>query len=149
MNFTHARSRTDSVRTPPHILSWMRETFGEYFDPCPYIEDWSADKHTNGLKIDWKDLNYVNPPFSKGFLFLKKAYKEVAKGKTIVFLCKTEMTGRKCFKGMCDIIFFKTPVSFPGYGGTPPRFVCCLLVFHKSACNKFFFYETLVGTEFN
>jgi len=149
-HFTFAKSRTDSVRTPTYILDWMSKTYGpSYFDPCPLVENWSADKHTDGLAIDWKKINFVNPPFSKGSMFLKKVYKEAAQGRTIVFLCKTELTGRKCFRGMCDIIFFKTPVSFPGYGNKSPRFVCCLLLFHKNAQDKYFFFESLTGSEFN
>ena len=144
----YRKSKTDSVRSPKYIFDWVKATWGMYFDPCPFIENWSAEKHIDALKIDWESVNYVNPPFSRACRFIKKAYEQHAKGKTIIFLCKTELTGRKSFKGNCDIVFFKQPVCFPAYGGKAPPFVCCLLIFHPKSQNKFYFFEELLGDEF-
>lgn len=143
------KSKTDSVASPQFIMDWTRATFGTFFDPCPLIENWDPDKHTNGLAIEWGAVNYVNPPFSKACRFVKKAYEEYAKNKVIVLLCKTELTGRKTFKGLCDIVFFRKPVCFPKYKGKAPPFVCCLLVFHPRSANNFYFFEELSGKEFN
>jgi hypothetical protein len=142
------KSKTDSVRSPKYILDWVKKNWGMYFDPCPYVENWSSEKHTDGLKIEWGKVNYVNPPFSKSCSFLKKTYIEHTKGKIVVFLCKTSITGRKSFKGNCDIIFFRNAVCFPGYEGRPPPFVCCLLIFHPKSNNSFYIFEALVGNEF-
>lgn len=143
------RSRTDSVRTPQYICDWVEDTFGKYYDPCPLIPNWSPTQHKNGLTTEWEDINFVNPPFSKGYLFLKKAYTQATDGKIVIFLCKISLLGRKCFQGMCDIVLFKKQIAFPGYGGRVPRFVCCLLIFHKNNQDKYYFFEKLAGLEFN
>lgn len=145
----YRKSKTDSVRSPDYIFEFVEKTFGLYFDPCPLVENWDPEKNQDGLEIEWGDVNFVNPPFSRGCRFLKKAYEQHEKGKTVIFLCKTEVTGRKSFAGNCDIVFFKKPVCFPGYAGRAPPFVCCMLIFHSKSQNKFFFFEDLEGGEFN
>ena len=69
-------SATDSVQTPSFILDYIKDNYGEAFDPCPYIENFDLKTHQNGLMIPWKDLNYVNPPFSSAYRWVMKAYKE-------------------------------------------------------------------------
>jgi hypothetical protein len=143
-----AKSKSDSVRTPDYILEWVTNTFGEWFDPTPFQLHFDPEKHQDGLVIPWKTTNYCNPPFSIAYKFLRKCYKEYKVGNITVFLCKTDLLGRKCFRGMCDIVFFHNKVRFPGYGDKPPRFSCCMLVFHAGADNKFLFFEELGGDEF-
>ena len=48
----------------------MNKIFKFDFDPCPlnYIKD--------GLKIKWKEMNFVNPPFSMIPKFLTKSIEE-------------------------------------------------------------------------
>ena len=145
--FYGVKSKSDSVRTPTYILDWVTKTFGEWFDPTPFEPHFDPSKHPNGLTIPWKTTNYCNPPFSIAFRFLRKCYEE--SGKTIVFMCKLDLLGRKCFRGGCDIILFNNKVCFPGYENKPPRFMICLLVFHAKASNKFHFFEELNGREFS
>lgn len=40
----------------------------------------------DGLKIEWGESNFVNPPYSQLKLWCKKAYEEHKKGKTVVML---------------------------------------------------------------
>ena len=142
------KSNSDSVRTPENILNWVTETFGPYFDPTPYNPSYDPAKDTDGLVIPWQDVTYCNPPFSISYQFLKKCYKESKPGRVIVFLCKTDVLGIKTFTGGCDIVLFNKKVCFPGYSNKPPRFNCCLLVFHEHSDNKYYFFESLTGNEF-
>jgi hypothetical protein len=47
--------------TPPEVYLALDEEFHFTFDPCPYPRPAGFD----GLTIDWGEVNYVNPPFSK------------------------------------------------------------------------------------
>jgi site-specific DNA-methyltransferase (adenine-specific) len=75
----------DDWATPDYILKPLIHEFGNMFDPCPLhhnTDDW------DGLKIDWHDINFVNPPYSLKLktAFVKKAINEQAKGNTTVML---------------------------------------------------------------
>lgn len=75
----------DDWATPDYILEPLTKEFGSMFDPCPLhhdINDW------DGLKIDWGNVNFVNPPYSRKLkdAFVKKAIEEQRKGKTSVML---------------------------------------------------------------
>tara|TARA_R110000824_G_C14961516_1_gene652063 strand:+ start:306 stop:725 length:420 start_codon:yes stop_codon:yes gene_type:complete len=50
---------TDSYRTD----TWILQMFDEWFDPCPFNEDWN-ESHGSGLEIMWKPFTFVNPPYS-------------------------------------------------------------------------------------
>jgi len=70
------KSKSDNWGTPEHI----KNKFTDYFDPCPY--KYSVD----GLTIEWKDKNFVNPPYSNLKEWCKKVYDEALLGKKIVLL---------------------------------------------------------------
>ena len=144
-----AKTATDSIRTPSHILEWVRDTFGDYFDPCPFNPVFNKDKHTDGRTIDWGPVTYVNPPFSIGYQFLKKTYVETRNGnsKVVVFLGKLDLLGRKVFQGGCDIVLFHNRMIFPPFD-KPPRFLVVMLVFHAKSSNRIYFFEDLKGDEF-
>lgn len=46
----------DNYRTP----SWILDMFFGWYDPCPL----ATMPTTDGLKVDWEDNTYVNPPYS-------------------------------------------------------------------------------------
>ena len=79
--------------TPPDIYNELDEEFNFDFDPCPY----PRPKDYNSLAIDWKSINYVNPPFCKAddtvfggtTAFVRKAIEEHNKGKTSVLILPT------------------------------------------------------------
>lgn len=58
--------------------------FSFEFDPCPYCHDMSW----NGLDVEWKNRNYINPPYSRKLkeAFVKKAIEESKAGKLCVML---------------------------------------------------------------
>ena len=75
----------DDWATPPYFYEELNSRFNFNFDPCPYqhnLEDW------NGLEIEWKERNFVNPPYSKTLkeAFVNKALEESKKGKLCVML---------------------------------------------------------------
>lgn len=75
-----------------------------YFDPCPLNSDF------DGLKIDWKEKNFVNPPYSKIKEFVDKAIIENQKDKKVILLIPAR-TDTKYFRKLVDYgceIFFVT-----------------------------------------
>jgi hypothetical protein len=51
----------DDWATPPDFLEKIRKKYGDFFDPCPWQHDISK---WNGLKVEWQELNYVNPSYN-------------------------------------------------------------------------------------
>ena len=77
--------------TPPELYETLDKEFNFDFDPCPFP---LPDKF-DGLTCDWKNSNYVNPPFGsiihqgrkKGpTAWVRKSIEENKKGKQVVFL---------------------------------------------------------------
>jgi len=86
--------------TPPEEYRKLDEEFHFNFDPCPLNHDVTL---WDGLKIEWKERNFINPPYSDlkatGRLkssFVKKAIEESKKGKLCVMLLPVS-TGTKLF----------------------------------------------------
>lgn len=77
---------------PPDIYNPLNEEFKFDFDPCPYVEN--ASDVVDGTEIEWRNANWVNPPFrakdainEKGpTAFTRKAIEEQKKGKTSVLI---------------------------------------------------------------
>lgn len=83
----------DDWATPPYFYDELNKEFDFNFDPCPFrhdIEKW------NGLKIDWKERNFINPPYSRKLkdAFVKKAIEESKKGKLCVMLLPVSTSTR-------------------------------------------------------
>lgn len=78
--------------TPVDIMDDLQKEFEFDYDPCPY----PLPDGFNGLKTEWGQSNYVNPPFGayvdeKGKKFgptawVKKSIHEYRKGKKVVFV---------------------------------------------------------------
>ena len=105
----------DNWQTPKYILDQIREEFGEFFDPCP------VNAEFNGLEIDWKDVNYINPPYSLKMktAFVKKAIEESKKGKVCIMLIPVS-TSTKLFHDDIlpnaeEIRFVKGRINFNGF----------------------------------
>jgi hypothetical protein len=56
------------------------KSWNEIYDPCP------VNPKQDGLDIDWKSFNYVNPPFADIRQWLRKMKSEKSKGKTSLML---------------------------------------------------------------
>jgi len=76
--FTSARK---NWKTPKMFYKALDAEFSFDFDPCP------VNHVFNGLKIEWGERNYVNPPYGREIgKWIKKGFEEAQKGKTVVFL---------------------------------------------------------------
>ena len=72
--------RDQFARTPKALYDQLNEEFLFDFDPCP------VNPTFDGLLIDWKVRNYVNPPYDSIAKWLDKALTESKSGRTSVFL---------------------------------------------------------------
>ena len=72
----------DNYATDKRIMDMFRD----WFDPCPL----NPNPEIDGLKIDWKDRTYINPPYSKPLMWVEKAIEENRKGKLIVMLLRMD-----------------------------------------------------------
>jgi len=112
-------SKNDDWETPEYIFNMIYEKYGftNMFDPCPLKHD---KNKWDGLKIDWKPLNYVNPPYNNKdkVAFIKKAYQEQLKGNTSLMLIPAS-TDIAIFHEVilpnAEITFLKGRVKFKGY----------------------------------
>lgn len=67
---------------PPEIYNPLNKEFKFDFDPCPYPR-----LNFDGLKVDWRKSNWVNPPFWAGITaWVRKAIEEQKKEKTSILI---------------------------------------------------------------
>lgn len=112
----------DDWATDPNYLKTVTSRIGEYFDPCPWHHDlilW------DGLKIDWKEVNFINPPYSEPnkTFFVNKAIEESKKGK-LCFMLLPVSTSTKLYHNIIkpnmkkqDFVFKRIPfIGINEYG---------------------------------
>jgi len=125
----------DCWQTPQYIKDYIYNRFGKdgyMFDPCP------TNPKENGLLIDWKSHNYVNPPYSRGIQiqWVKKAIKEAKKGKEVFVLIpsdtSTKIWNEYVMKYAYIIYFVKGRIKFVGAPGMP-KFGNALVHFNNSS----------------
>ena len=134
MNKVLFSKEIDNWKTPKEIYDYyMRNGF---FDPCPYMSEF------DGLEIEWKDKNFVNPPYSKIKQFVDKAIEEQTKNpnsQTILLI--PARTDTKYFKKLVDygvyIVFITGRLKFNEKGSAP--FPSCILALtgngeHNTIC---------------
>ena len=65
----------DNYATPPSFFAKINKDYKFDFDPCPYCE---GEIEVDGLKIEWGQSNFVNPPYSQKLkeAFIKKGLKK-------------------------------------------------------------------------
>ena len=93
--------------TPKNIYqSFMDRGF---FDPCPINPEF------DGLKIEWSDKNFVNPPYNAIDEWIDKALIERERGRTSIFLipARTDTKWfRKLFEANCYFSFIQGRLKF-------------------------------------
>jgi len=105
---------SDHWETPEWLYRELDDEFHFDFDPCPLHSTF------DGLVIEWKDVNFVNPPYNRFDKpkFVKKAFEEWKKGKTSVLLLPA-YTGDTTFHDYilpyAEIRFLRGRVAFKGY----------------------------------
>ena len=69
--------------TPKWLYDELNKEFHFDFDPCPLNDNPVFD----GLSIEWKQRNYINPPYGRQIgNWIRKAYQESISGKLCVML---------------------------------------------------------------
>jgi hypothetical protein len=137
--------------TPPNIFDELNDEFEFDFDPCPFPKPEDFD----GLRSEWGESNYVNPPFGsytdvidhkkKGpTAWAKKSIKEFKKGKRVIFVYPIDKwvlqlleAGAKV-RNLKDIKWLSTEDLTEGTG--TGRHVACFILdpdnFKRSTHNK-------------
>jgi len=125
MNHVLFSSQKQDWETPDHIYNKLNEEFNFDFDPCP------VNPEFDGLSIEWGKCNFVNPPYNKLKEWIKKAFQEYNKGKTVVLLIPAR-TDTKAFHdylyNRAEIRFIKGIIKFKGavYNAPFPSMICIL-----------------------
>ena len=105
--------QSDLWETP----DWLMVHFKNHFDPCP------PNPTFDGLKVDWKDPTYCNPPYSNPEPWVKKAIEERRKGVNVVMLLRVDPSTRWYRLLMEEkniyITFFNRRIKFKGARGSP------------------------------
>ena len=103
--------------TPKDFYNKLNKEFNFDFDPCP------TNPSFDGLKIEWKERNFVNPPYNSQKDWILKAIEESKKGKLSVLLIPAR-TDTKVFHeyiyGKYEIRFIKGRLKFGGGKGSAP-----------------------------
>lgn len=100
-------SKKQDWKTPNNIYKFYIE--GGYLDPCP------ENPKFDGLKINWFDKNFVNPPYKEIDKWIDKALREREKGKEILFLipARTDTKWfRKLYEANCQIRLIQGRLHF-------------------------------------
>jgi len=133
MNKVLFSSQSDNWRTPEKIYQELNKEFSFDFDPCP------PNPTFNGLEVEWKEKNFINPPYSEVAKWIKKGYEESLKGKLCVFLVASR-TDTKWFHEYVlpyakEIKFIKGRLKFSGHNNSAP-FPSVIIIFNQSKRNK-------------
>lgn len=119
-------SGSDAWKTPNEVIRYLDEEFhftrkkdGTIYDPTPCPRPDGYD----GLVDDWAMVTFFNPPYSAPTPWVKKAYEESLKGKTVVGLLRGD-TSTKWFHDWClgkaeEIRFVKGRINFNNVGPAP------------------------------
>jgi hypothetical protein len=103
----------DDWKTPTFLYDELNKEFNFNFDPCP------INPTFDGLTIEWKERNFINPPYSRKSKesFIKKAYEESKKGKLCVMLLPVSTSTiifHEYIYNKAEIRFLKGRVHFIG-----------------------------------
>ena len=94
------KSKSDDYITPQTVYNTIEKVFDynpvTLFDPCPLFPE------EDGLKINWKDFNFVNPPYSLLKEFVQKAIDESWK-KHITIMLLPSKTDQEWFSKLIHL----------------------------------------------
>jgi len=128
LGFSLRDKKLDNNSTPRDLYNDLNEEFQFNFDPCPL----HGEEIQDGLKVDWKSSNFVNPPFSEISKWLNKGVEEMKKGNKSVFLItartSTKYWEKYVYPFACEIRFILGRVPFGDHKEGFP-FPICLVIF--------------------
>ncbi len=120
----------DNWKTP----DWIMNIFAHWFDPCPLNKNPDID----GLRIEWLDQTYVNPPYSNPLPWVEKAIEENKKGKTIAMLLKADTSTKyfyKLLEAKAQILWINRRLRFSN-SETDAPFGCMLVILNGSLIER-------------
>ena len=112
------QNHSDDWKTPEKVYNPLNDEFKFDFDPCPYQHDLTK---WDGLKIEWGQSNFVNPPYSRKLkeAFILKAIEESKKGKLCVMLIPVSTSSAifhdHILPNKKEIRFIRGRVKFAGF----------------------------------
>lgn len=109
--------RNDDIETPEWLYKVLDEKYHFDFDPCPI--NYNPNQDQSGLKSEWGQRNFINPPFSQIKDWLVKGVEEAGKGKLCVFLITLRGNTNYWFDWVwplaSEIQFIQGKITFKGY----------------------------------
>jgi phage N-6-adenine-methyltransferase len=114
--------------TPQKLFDDLDREFHFTMDACATAElakcERFFDKQEDALSKDWDAATFCNPPYGPALnKWVRKAYLESTKGKTIVMLLPvrtdTQWFQLYCLSSRAEIRFLKGRLSFSGKGRAP------------------------------
>lgn len=127
--FSH---KSDEWSTPQHIFDKLNQKYNFTLDPASDGANNKCAKHftmkENGLTQNWHgETVFINPPYSKTYDWVKKAYHEVLTGDTTVVMLLPARTDTKWFHEFCmdpvlveSISFIKGRLKFGNQKNSAP-----------------------------
>lgn len=101
----------DDYSTPSFIYNQIKEL--GMFDPCPFL---GKENEIDGLNIEWKPLNFVNPPYSNIAKWIDKTIFEHKEHKNMTLLLPFSRTETRWFRKLwvygCDFWFITGRLTF-------------------------------------
>jgi site-specific DNA-methyltransferase (adenine-specific) len=92
---------SDSWETPGWLFNRLNNEFHFVMDAAATKENAKCECYSDdGLNVEWGDPSFCNPPYSQIGAFMKKAYEEACRGKTIVCLIPAR-TDTRYFHDYC------------------------------------------------
>lgn len=131
---------SDLWQTPKFIYNYyMKKNF---FDPCP------TNPKFNGLKINWKSFNFVNPPYSEISKWIDKALEQKKRHCNSVFLIPARTDTRwfrKLIENNVVIAFIQGKLHFNEKGPAPfpSMFVWINSIFDDRTTYEYFTKEDI------
>uniref|UniRef100_A0AAT9JAK8 ORF28 n=1 Tax=Nitrosopumilaceae spindle-shaped virus TaxID=3065433 RepID=A0AAT9JAK8_9VIRU len=118
-------AKSDIHVTPDVVFDKIETIWGyqkyQLFDPCPLNPQW------DGLNIEWKKINYINPPYTLLKEFVSKAISESDRGGISIMLLpsKTDQKWFHLLYGKYEIHFIQGRLKFKNnqYHATQPHFL--------------------------
>ena len=107
-------NENDHIETPTELYQALDNIHHFDFDPCPL-----NCTEFDGLSVEWKQSNFVNPPFSKISKWIKKGVEELINNKRkSVFLITARVGNRYWFNYVWPFaseIMFLNRIRFKNY----------------------------------
>jgi hypothetical protein len=120
----------NEIETPDNLIKEIREEFGEFFDPCPFVGK-GKKPDFDGTTIEWGPVNYVNPPYNDIEPWCVKAIDEGRKGKTSLLLVPVR-TGTRYWQNYVfpyadQIRYITGKIIFKGYDSPSPHHLALIV----------------------